>query len=230
MGGVSQMNGSRLLVVLAAVLGMMNTGCGIIGWSLSSKAEVTSYTVPRTQEVRVSSLPEGATVVVDGAEAGPTPRKVKVPLTELRHRREQSKVPGLVGLVLDLAFGSIATAACISANSGECALVAFGSGLGLVLIDTYLVFGRTVSNESSDVLPAAFDIGVRRPGYQEQTRRIRVPDLTDVNFLLVPVVAPPPAGAQPPAPGTPPSGSELTPPPPPPTSQDAPVLQPDPRE
>jgi hypothetical protein len=230
MGGVSQMNGSRLLVVLAAVLGVMNTGCGIIGWSLASKAEVTSYTVPRTQEVRVSSLPVGATVVVDGAEAGPTPRKIKVPLTELRHRREQSKIPGLVGLVLDLAFGVVATSACVSYNSGECALVAFGSGLGLVLIDTYLVFGKTVSNESSDVLPAAFDIGVRYPGYQEQTRRIRVPDLTDVNFLLVPVSGQPPAPPQPPGPGTPPSGSGLTPPPPPPPSPDVPLRQRDPRE
>ncbi len=211
------MNGSRLLVVLATVLGVTNTGCGIIGWSLASKAEVSSYTVPRTQEVRVRSDPEGAMVVVEGAEAGPTPRKIKVPLTELRERREQSKLPGLVGMVLDLAFGSIATAVCVSVNSGECALVAFGSGLGLVLVDTYLIFGKTVSNESADVLPAAFDIGIRHPGFHEQTRRIRVPDLTDVKFVLVPLDAPSP-------------GSLLPPPPPPPTAPDAPIRQPDPRE
>lgn len=206
------MNGSKLLVVLATVLGVMNTGCGIIGWSLASKAEVSSYTVPRTQEVRVRSVPEGAMVVVEGAEAGPTPRKIKVPLTELRERREQSKVPGLIGMVLDLAFSSIATAACVSTNSGECALIAFGSGLSLVLVDTYLIFGKTVSNESADVLPAAFDIGIRHPGFQEQTRRIRVPDLTDVNFVLVPETG------------------VRSPPPPPPAAQDAPIRQPEPQE
>jgi hypothetical protein len=202
------MKASRLLLGLLALgLGVANTGCGIIGWSLSSKSEVTSYTVPRTQEVKVSSQPEGAMVVVDGAEAGPTPRKVKVALTELRQQREQSKIPGFVGLVLDLAIGSLATAVCVSNNAPECGLIAFGGGLGLVLTDTYLIFGKTVSNESADVLPAAFDIGIRQPGFQEQTRRIRVPDLTEVNFILVPEAGPPPvspeAPSPPPAPDTP---------------------------
>jgi len=218
------MNGSRLLLgLLALVLGVANTGCGIIGWSLSSKAEVTSYTVPRTQEVKVLSEPEGAMIVVEGAEAGPTPRKVKVALTELRQRREQSKIPGLVGMALDLAMGSLAVAVCASTNSPECALIAFGGGLGVVLADTYLVFGKTVSNESADVLPAAFDIGVRHPGFQEQTRRIRVPDLTEVNFLLVPVgrqVSPSDL-----LPGTAPSGSAPPSAPPPTTAPDAPVRQ-----
>lgn len=192
------MSGGRLWVVLGAALAVMNTGCGFLGWSLSSKTQVTSYTVPRTQEVTVSSEPEGATVVVDGAEAGPTPRKVKVALTELRQHREQSKIPGLVGMALDLGFSTVATAACISTNSGECALASLGVGLTLVLLDTYLIFGRTVSNESADVLPAPFDIGVRYPGYQEQTRRIRVPDLTEVNFRLMPLEKQAPAALTPP--------------------------------
>jgi hypothetical protein len=210
------MKGSRLLLgVLALVLGGANTGCGVIGWSLSSKAEVTSYTVPRTQEVKVTSEPEGAMVVVDGAEAGPTPRKVKVPLTELRQRREQSKVPGLVGMALDLAMGSLAVAVCASANAPECALLAFGGGLTVVLADTYLVFGKTVSNESADVLPGAFDIGIRQPGFQEQTRRIRVPDLTEVNFVLKPEAGQAPEGSGTPSPPPAPDAPVLPPEPPP---------------
>lgn len=184
----------RLLWVVGVVaLGMTSTGCGVLGWALTPRAEVHSYTVPRTEEVEIRSFPPGAMVVVDGAEAGPTPRTVNVPVTEVRHERQQSIIPGLVGMLLDgLLFGT-ATAVCISENAPECTVIAGGGGLALFLTGAYLNFGRSRSNEASDVLPAAFDIGVRHPNHPPQTRRIRVPDLTEVDFLLTPTTpAPPP--------------------------------------
>ncbi|HZI10841.1 MAG TPA: PEGA domain-containing protein, partial [Myxococcus sp.] len=83
-------------VLVSLAVGAGSTGCGVIGWAITPRAEVVHYTVPRVEEVEVRSLPEGAMVLVDGAEAGRTPKAVKVPLTEVRAQRRQSVVPGLV--------------------------------------------------------------------------------------------------------------------------------------
>jgi len=179
-----------LWVVIVAVVGAANTGCGIIGWGISGKSEVTSYTLTRTMEVEVSSNPKGATIYVDGAEAGVTPKPVLAQVTQVRSTQRQSVVPGLIGLGLDILGFGLASAACIDSNSGECLLLSGGVGLSVVLAGTYLVFGRSTTDDSLDVLPAVIDITVSHPGYQDRTRHIRVPDLTEVEFNLVPLGGP----------------------------------------
>ncbi len=194
-------------VVMLAVVGAANTGCGIIGWGISGKSEVTSYTLTRTMEVEVSSKPEGATIYVDGAEAGVTPKAVLAQVTQVRSTRRQSVVPGLIGLGLDILGFGVASAACISGRSGECLMVSGGVGVGVILVGTYLVFGRSTTDESLDVMPTVIDIRVSHPGYQDRTRHIRVPDLTEVEFNLVPLggqgTAAPAAPVAPPAPDAP---------------------------
>jgi hypothetical protein len=214
------MPGLRLLphVLLLAALGALNTGCGIIGWAVSPKTDEVSYAVPRTQEVEVRSIPDGALVLVDGAEAGRTPKTVRVSTTEVRRLRKQSVVPGVIGLVLDAALFGAATVAFAESNSAEGTLLSAGVGATVLFIGTHLVFGRNVSEDSTDVQPTNVEIGAHYPGYPEQRRRIRVPDIERLDFLLAPVpqptpapVAPPPAA---PAPGAPPSAdAPLTPPP-----------------
>jgi hypothetical protein len=174
-------------VVLVAVVGAANTGCGIIGWGISGKSEVTSYTLTRTMEVEVDSNPEGATIYVDGAEAGVTPKSVLAQVTQVRSTRRQSVVPGLVGLGLDILGFGVASAVCIEGNSGECLLLSAGIGVAVILTGTYLVFGRSTTDESLDVMPTVIDIRLSHPGYQDWTRHIRVPDLTEVHFNLVPL-------------------------------------------
>ncbi len=202
------MPGLRLLshVLLLAALGALNTGCGIIGWAISPKTDEVSYAVPRTQEVEVRSIPDGALILVDGAEAGRTPKSVRVSLTEVRRLRKQSVVPGVIGLVLDAALFGAATAISAEANSGEGVLLSAGVGATVLFIGTHLIFGRSVSEDSSDLQPTNVEIGARYPGYPEQSRRIRVPDIERVDFLLAPVPQPSPPATPPtaPAPSAPP--------------------------
>ncbi|MDY7227304.1 PEGA domain-containing protein [Hyalangium rubrum] len=177
----------QLWVALVAVLGVTNTGCGIIGWGISGKSELQSYTLSRTQEVEVSSIPMGATIYVDGAEAGVTPKSILAPVTQVRHIRQQSVVPGLIGLGLDILGLGAGTAACLEADSSGCLVASTGIGVGIILVGTYLVFGRSTSEDTLDVMPTVIDITLNHPDFQEQTRRIRVPDLTEVEFKLKPV-------------------------------------------
>jgi hypothetical protein len=101
------------------------------------------------------------------------------------------------------AFG-ILSAVAFSNNAPEAGLVAAGIGLGLTGLDGYLNFGRSTANEASELLPTQVEIGVRQQGYEEQRRRIRVPDITELDFLLAPVgAAPAPSPAPSPAPAPP---------------------------
>jgi hypothetical protein len=183
------MHGHRLLLpaLLLAVLGALNTGCGIIGWAISPKAERVYSTVPRTEEVEVRSIPDGALILVDGAEAGRTPKAVRVSVTEVRQQRRQSVAPGVIGLVLDFTLFGAATYGFASSNSGEGTLLSAGVGTAVLLLGTHLLFGSSVSEESIDVQPTNVELAVRYPGHEEQRRRIRVPDIRQLDFLLVPV-------------------------------------------
>lgn len=193
-------------VLMSLAVGTGSTGCGVIGWAVTPRAEVVHYTIPHVEEVEVRSMPEGAMVLVDGAEAGRTPKSVKVPLTEVRAQRRQSVIPGLTGMLVDMAAFGILSALAFSENAPEAGLVIAGIGLGVTGLDGYLNFGRSTANEASELLPVQVEIGVQQPGYVEQRRRIRVPDITELDFLLAPTAAARPAedpAPSPPAPEAP---------------------------
>ncbi len=187
-------------------------GCGSTLWLATPRPDVTHYEVTRTASLDVTSTPPGAAVLVDGAEAGVTPRRVAIQHRELRRQRRQAIWPALVGTLIDLAgFTLLAIAA---GEETPPAGLAFGAaGAGVLILDMYLITGRSVVNEGVDALPAAVEIGVRMPGFHEASRRVRVPDFTRLDFPLTPLatasppaVAPPavaPPGATPPAPATP---------------------------
>lgn len=186
-------------------------GCGSTLWLATPRPDVTHYEVTRTATLEVTSTPPGATVLVDGAEAGVTPRRVAIQHRELRRQRRQAIWPALVGTLIDLAgFTILAVAAGQEEPAGG--LIFGAAGAGVLVLDMYLITGRSVVNEGVDALPAAVEIGVRMPGFQEATRRIRVPDFTRLDFPLLPLPgaqgpAGPPAtpGAAPPS--TAPSGT-----------------------
>jgi hypothetical protein len=204
-------------VLVAAALALGNAGCGIIGWAVTPKSEVVHYTVPRLEEVHVRSIPDGAVVLVDGAEVGRTPKTVKVPVTEVRAQRRQSPVLGVVGLILDVGLFGAVTAIAIEENAVEATLISASTGLVLATLGGYLNFGKNTRNDSSDVLPAPVEIGIQYPGFEDQRRRIRVPDLQEVDFLLKPLpgaapkVEPRPQGTPPDAP-TQPAPADSAPP------------------
>jgi hypothetical protein len=213
------------IAILVTLLVTALPGCGSTLWLVTPRPDVTHYEVTRTATLEVTSTPPGATVLVDGAEAGVTPRRVAVQHRELRRQRRQAIWPALVGTLIDLAAFTILAVA--AGQEEPAAGLLFGAaGAGVLVLDMYLITGRSVVNEGVDALPAAVEIGVRRPGFQEATRRVRVPDFTRLDFPLLPLpgtqepagTAPsgtPPPGtmppgtmpAGPPPPGTPPAGS-----------------------
>lgn len=191
------------VIVLASV-----SGCGSALWLTTPRPDVTHYEVTRTASLEVTSTPPGATVFVDGAEAGVTPRRVAVQHRELRRQRRQAIWPALVGAAIDLAAFTLLTVAA-AGEAPEPALVSGAVGAGVLVLDMYLITGRSVVNEGVEALPASVEIGVRMPGFHEEARRVRVPDFTRLSFPLTPLVAPAPPATTPPvsapAPAVPPA-------------------------
>lgn len=172
---------SRLLALSLTLC----TGCGSTLWLITPRPDVSYQEITRTTQVRVTSSQPGATVYVDGAEAGPAPRSISVAHRELRRQRRQDIWPALIGTALDvLAFGVLAVAA--GNEAPEALTIILPVGLGVTLLDIYLITGRSIVNEGVDTIPAAIDVGVMAPGFTGATRKIRVPDITALKFDLVP--------------------------------------------
>lgn len=190
-------------LILASCL--VSSGCGSALWLLTPRPEATYQEIARTSEVEVTTSPAGATLYVDGAEAGMTPRRVRVVHGELRRQRRQSTVLPVIGTLVDLIAFSAVMAAALDEGVPEAVLAVGSIGAGTLLLDLYLITGRSVVNEGVETLPAAIEVGARVPGFHDVARKVRIPDLDRVHFTLVPATQAPPPGDQAPLPLAPPS-------------------------
>lgn len=163
------------------------TGCGSGLWFITPRPDTTHYEVTKLAQLRVTATPPGATVLVDGAEAGPAPRSVAVPYKELRRQRRQMIWPAVAGTLVDLAASVLFTVATADESHDPGPTLFVGAlGAGIMTLDFYLIAGHSVVNEGVDVLPMPVEIGVRAPGYVDSVRRVRVPDFSELRFNLVP--------------------------------------------
>jgi hypothetical protein len=182
------------------------SGCGSGLWLITPRPNTSYQEITRTTQIHVASTPPGATLYVDGAEAGATPRSIAVSHKELRRQRRQSIWLPIVGTALDLIAFTVVAIGMAESNEPEAGVVIGAVGLGVLFTDLYLITGRSVVNEGVDTIPAPVEIGVRATGFHDAARKIRVPDITRLSFDLVPLgLPPPPAAAAPqpaPAPAT----------------------------
>lgn len=174
-------------------------------WLLTPRPEVTYHEVSRTTQVGVTTSPAGATLYVDGAEVGMTPRRVAVAHTEVRRQRRQGILLPMIGTLVDIVAFGMLTAIAANEGPGEAVLTVGSLGLGIAMLDLYLITGRSVVDEGVERLPVAMEVGVRNPGFHDVARRVRVPDLERVHFTLVPASQAPPADDRAPMPFAPPS-------------------------
>ena len=172
----------KSLLLLAA---LATSGCGTTLWLVTPRPDVSYSKVTRMTRVQVGASSPYATVFVDGAEAGFAPRRVDVPHEQVRRQRRQNVWPAILGTAIDIAFFSMLTIAAAD-EAPEYGLLAAGAGVGVALLDLYLINGRSVVDEGLDTLPATVEIGVLAPGHAPAARRIRVPDITSLWFQLVP--------------------------------------------
>jgi hypothetical protein len=185
--------------LIAATLTLtLTTGCGTTMWLITPRPDTTYQEITTTTNVRVTSTTPGATVYVDGAESGPAPRSVSVAHKQLRRQKRQSILLALVGTTIDLALSLVVNVA--AGNEEPDALtVTLPVSAAVLLTDLWLITAKSVKNEGLDTIPSATEISVRAPGFAEQSRKIRVPDITALTFQLAPV-APTPPGLTPPTP------------------------------
>ena len=192
-------------LALALALCMPSFGCGAAMWGITPRPEVTYQEVSRTSLLDVTTSPAGATLYVDGAEAGLTPRRVPIAHKELRRQRRQGIVLPVIGTLVDLVLCSVLTAVTGDESGPGPGLLVASIGVGIVGLDLYLITGRSVVNEGVDHLPVATEIGARIPGFHDVARRVRVPDLERVHFTLVPASQAPSPDERAPMPFAPPS-------------------------
>ena len=187
-------------------------GCGSSLWLITPRPDVTHYEVTRMAPVDVTSTPPRATLFVDGAEAGETPKTIAVPYREIRRQRRQATWPAIVGTGLDLVGGVFGVAVALANEVPEAAVIIGAGTVGVILLDLYLITGRSTVNEGLDTLAMPVEIGVRAEGFGDAARRVRVPELTKLHFQLAPGAAPldarppvaPASPVVPPAPSAPP--------------------------
>jgi hypothetical protein len=137
-------------------------------------------------EARCESHTPNATVYVDGAESGPAPRSVVVAHKQLRRQRRQQIWLALIGTAID--FGLAAAFNINTADDGQEEYLKYTipAGVGVLALDLYLITGRSVKEEGVETIPMPTEISVAAPGYTTQSRKIRVPEITQLEFELVP--------------------------------------------
>lgn len=183
---------------------VMTGGCGSTLWLITPRPDTTYYEVTRTTTIDVTTSPRGVIVYVDGAESGLAPRSVAVAYKEVRRQRRQATWPAIIGTAIDIAAFTLLTVAAADEEGPALALPIAGVGLGVALLDTYLITGRSVINEGVDLQPAPVEIGVRAPGFEDAARRVRVPEFTRLHFQMTPAQEPAPAHEEPAPTPTPP--------------------------
>jgi hypothetical protein len=161
---------------------LLTSGCGVMFGAITPD-DVKHYEVTRMTSLQVTTSPAPAAVYVDGAESGTTPRAISVPYKEIRRHHHKSSTPAVIGTVLDVLACSIATA--VAADHGK-AWIAGGASLGVIVLDVVTIGGHENTDRVIEIQPIPTEVGVRAPGFEDASRRVRVPDALKLHFVLVP--------------------------------------------